>query len=85
MHRAIGIVGMAERRAEQRHESVAHIFIHDAAVSFDDRTHPGEIAIQNSQHLVRRKQFAHVGEIAQVRKENGHLAFFSTEHHIFTQ
>ena len=44
---------------------------------FDDGAHPGEIAIEHCQHLLRGTCLTHAGEVPQVGKENGDFAFFA--------
>ena len=85
LHGAIGVIRIPKRRAEQRHQRVADVFVDDPAVRFHDAAHAREVMIKNREHVVGVERFAHGREIAQIGKQNRYFAFFATERDIFAQ
>ena len=65
---------MRNRRAEERHDIVAHVFVDVAALVLDGLAEAREAAVHQRMHLLRVELFAELREAAHVREEHGHLA-----------
>ena len=48
-------------------------------MAFDDRTHSGEVEIEQIEHAGGSQSFGYTSEIANVAKKNGNVSFFATE------
>jgi len=71
--RAVRVVGMRDRRAEEPHDRVAHELVDHAAVGVDDAAHPREVAVQHLEHHAGRLLGGDAGESAQVREQDRDL------------
>ena len=68
---ALGIAVGGDRRAEQRHDAVADIFIERAAGVENHAGHGGEKFIQQQHDFARVEMFGHFREVADVGEQDG--------------
>ena len=68
---------MGERRAEDRHDIVAHMLVDGAAIALDDAVNRLEIAVQHGVGLLGAEPARKIGEAGDVGEQNGHLATFT--------
>ena len=68
---------MGERRAEDRHDIVAHVFINEAAIALDDGVHRLEVAVEQRMGLLGAELARKIGVAGDVGKQNGDLAAFA--------
>ena len=69
-HRAVGIIGMRDRRAPEGHDRVADELVERAAVLEDHLHHLGEVLAQELGDGVRPHRFGHRGEATDVAEEH---------------
>jgi hypothetical protein len=77
--RAVGVVRLRHRRAEERHDRVADVLVHDAVVDLHDPAHPVEIPVEESEDVSRGERLAEAREAPQVHEEDGDLALLAAE------
>jgi len=73
-HGVVGVLRVGQRRTEYRLDFVADELQHQAAVGADGGIHFGEIRIQAGHHFLGRAGLHPGGEVAQVGKQDAHLA-----------
>ena len=73
-HRALLIVAVRDRRAEQGHDGIAHVLIDGPAVGADDAVNRCEQAAEHRVGLFGPAVAAVPREIGEIGKENGDLA-----------
>ena len=56
LDRVVGVVGIVERRAEQRHHHVADELVERAVVAEDDLDHPREVLVEHADDLFRLRR-----------------------------
>ena len=54
----LGVIGVVERRAEQRHHHVADELVERAAVPEDHRHHPREVLVEHVDDFFRLAAFS---------------------------
>ena len=71
IERVVGIGGADDRRSEDRHQPVAHIFVEHAAAGKDDLDHLGKVFVQHRHRIARGHGLGHQREAPDVRKQHG--------------
>ncbi|MDP2138429.1 MAG: hypothetical protein Q8J74_11325 [Candidatus Didemnitutus sp.] len=69
-----GEIRLGQRRAEERHDGVADVFVDHAVVFFNDGAHAVEVTVEQREQFGRRQFFTQRGDVAQVGKEDGGFA-----------
>ena len=77
--RAVGVVGLVERRAEHGHDPVAHVRDERAARVEDRVGHLAEVAVEDVDHVRRRARLGVRREAAQVAEEHRRVALLAAE------
>ena len=77
--RSHGVVLMRQRRAEERHDPVAHHLVHGALVAVHGLHHPFEHGIEQLAGLLRVAIGEQLHRALQVGEEDGHLFTFAFE------
>ena len=72
-HRVVRMVGIVQRRAEQRHHHVADEFIDRSLVLEHDFDHAREVLIELADQFLGVSLLGHRGESADVGEQNRHL------------
>ena len=73
LDRVIGVIGIVERRREERHDHVADELVHGALVGEHDRHHRGEVLIELPDDRFGLAAFGDRREPADVGEENRHV------------
>src|SRR5215831_12470837 len=78
-HRALGVVGPAEGRAEEDEDPVADELVDRAAVLDDHRRHLRQVLVEQPDHRRRPEALRELGEAAQIGHEHRDLADLAAE------
>jgi hypothetical protein len=73
-HRALLVVLVGDRRAEDRHDVVAYVLVDGPAVALDLRSEPHQHAVDERLHGLGVHALRHGGVAGQVGEQDGHLA-----------
>ena len=73
-HRALGVVLVRDRRAEQRHHVVADVLVHGAAVALDLLPEPPQRAVHERLHGLGVEALGHGRVAGQIGEQHGHAA-----------
>ena len=76
-NRAQGVIVVSDRRAEHRHDVVAHVFVDRTAIALDDRVDHLEITVQEGVRLFGAQFAGKFGIAGDVGKQHGNLATFA--------
>ncbi len=77
--RAVGVVGLDDRRSEHRHDPVAHVGHEGAPVVEDRVAHLAQVAVEHLDHTFRGQRFGERREAAQVGEHDGSLALHAAQ------
>ncbi len=75
--RALAVVAMGDRRAEESHDRIADMLVDAAAIERDDRFRPGIEGLDQAAQILGIEPCGKRGEAREIGEENGDLAPFA--------
>ena len=75
--RALAVVAMGDRRAEERHHRIADMLVDGAAIARDDRFRPGIEGLDQAAQILGIEPRGQRGEAAEIGEQDGDLAAFA--------